>query len=171
MVKNCYVYNNFLYSPHFPSLCMKDEPFNRENVAIHMIHNHCRTSKLLVPFGEHGIGIYFRMDEDLNLSALAFGATVRGCVMVDRRELLPDLDIASGVYSICAINCILNLEYLTEHEDFLVYVEKEFMGISRSSHTSLTSGLRKAVSRYPKTKKVRSCDQMNIDDVPTAELG
>ena len=54
---------------------------------------------------------------------------------------------------ICAINCILRLNYCDEHEDFLVYIEKEFMDISRSTHTALSAQLKKCVGKNPPKKK------------------
>ena len=143
----------FYYCLYF-SLADEEEDFKRENVALHMVHHACRTSKLIVPKGEHGIGVYFKMNESFpSLSDLSYGSDVFGSVMIDKRPIFEDIDITSGMYAVCAINCILKLEYKLEHEDFLVYLEKEFLGISRSYHTALTTSLKKDVMKVPVVRK------------------
>lgn len=135
-----------------------------------MVHSHCRTSKLIVPIGEEGKGLHFQLADDTALSDLAFGSSVNGSVMIDGRALVQPIDLASGIYAICAINCILQLEYLKEHEDFLIFVEKQFMGISRSSHTALSSSLIKAVNKYPKEPKKKQTSTQPIASSNTSDV-
>lgn len=95
------------------------------------------------------------MNEGFSLDDVANGLDVTGQVMSERRVLLESMNLRLGIYAISAINCILRLDYCEEQEDFLIYVEKEFMGISRATHTCITAELKRSLRcvKKRKTKK------------------
>lgn len=85
-----------------------------------------------------------------------------GSVMINRKSIFRDVSVVDGLFLICGLNVLLGLKYPKEHEHFFAYLEKEFLGISRLTHTPFTSQFKKSMTRNLGSRKRAATD--SIDD-------
>lgn len=128
-----------------------------------MLHLSLPTSDLIVESTCSGKGIHFRLDEGSTFDDLPNGSILTGSVFASGMSVIDHVTVTDGIFIICAINTILGIRCPDEHEHFLTFVEKEFMGISRSCHTVYTSQFKKALNRKTGGKKKASRDNLEDD--------
>lgn len=144
------------------TLCLDDEPLCQEQIAVQIIHNSVPTSDLIVNNNDTGKSIYFRLNSEFSVDDLAEERTLFGSVMVNSRCMIADVSVVDGMFLICSLNVLLGLKYVDEHENFFVFMEKQFLSISRSTHTPYTLQFKKSLNRSLGTRKRAATG--NIDD-------
>lgn len=154
----CVLLSKLPLKGHFSPLA--EEPQHREQIALHILHNSFNGHDLIVSHSEVGKGIYFRMDEGFLIEQLPEDEIITGSVMVDKHFVLEKISVTSGIFYICALNYILNLDPPIEQCHFLTFIEKEILRMHRLIHTPLTVQLKKLLNKNKKMKVLSSAIEL-----------